>query len=120
MPRASLEELVDVCEARARQYALPAHVAELSPQVSQEIYLELVGRREVCVPALRRHDAVALSIRDDEGLAEAGPRGDQRQIASGLGWAGLESEELLRRQREDAVGRRLQIVDELDGRARGR
>ena len=56
------QELVEALEPGARQDAFPAHVApELSPEVQEQLHLELILRREIGVPSLAGKRMMAAS-----------------------------------------------------------
>src|SRR5262249_41372970 len=88
------EELVDRVEAGTRQDALHAHVWVLPGQVAVQLDLRVVGRGEVGVPALGGKRPALAPGPDETGRSQSGAGGDDGGVASGLGLAGLEGDEV--------------------------
>src|SRR5262249_31361632 len=71
------QEAVEVVEARAREHALDADApADFRAQVAQQFDFLIGARGEVDVAALGRDGNVPLAVPTQDGLAEAGARGD--------------------------------------------
>ena len=89
MARPRQEEAIDTVKPGPRQHSLPAHVSVLRPQEPQEVDLKLIARGKIGMPALRRQHTVTvtLTVRDDEGLAQARARRNQRDVPARLGRA---------------------------------
>ena len=107
-----LEEAIDVYEPHARHQPLPAHPLELLQQETQQIDLQLVGRREVGVPALGRKRLPAPPVPEEPGFAEAGAGGDHPPVAGGVRRTRVQLEHVLRSEHRDSVGVGLEIVQQ--------
>lgn len=71
------QELVDVVQARPREHALVAHVFKAAHQVTKQIELQIVARREIGMPALGRKGMVAAPpVGIEPRFAQACPGGD--------------------------------------------
>src|SRR5206468_945279 len=99
---------------RSSDDALPGDAAELLLEEPQQIDLGLVARREVGVTAFARGHAVLarFGVPEQHRLAEAGPGADDGDRAVLFLGAYLQRADGLRRQREHAVGGRLEIVEQ--------
>ena len=116
MPTVLVEEGEDVGEAVSGDRALVGDVAVvLALEPAQEVVLDLVARREVGVAALGRDGHVPRPVPEEQRLTEAGAGGDDGAVA-GARDAGVQGLQLVRRQHERAVGRRLEVVQEPDVR----
>src|SRR5207237_5516413 len=109
------ENQVDYEEAMPRDDALVAHPADLFPQKAQQLHLEVGARREVGMTALGGDDEMAVAVPDQERLAEPRARRDQGHVPLARG-AGLERLERGPWEREHAVARRLDVVEQPDPR----
>ena len=81
-------------------------------QPDEDRDLRGVAWSEVGVAALGRADAVARPVPVEQGLAEAGPGRDERGVSPDDGGARIQDLQLVGRERRDAVGRRLEVVQE--------
>ena len=88
---------------------------ELGAQVMEELGLQLVARREIRMAPFARKGMVRLAVPVHPGLAQAGAHGDDRAIARGPGRPLIQGDKVPGRERGDAVGIGLQIVDKPDG-----
>src|SRR6266550_1565874 len=105
---------VDRDQAGPRDDPLPGHMYELVHKGPPELPLDLVARREIRVPALRRVNAIAAAVPKEKRLPEPSAGTDERDRAVGDQLSTLEGFEVLRAEEGEPVGDRVEVVD--DGR----
>ncbi len=106
------QELEHVHQAGPRHCPLPRDMAEALAQVGEQRLLLGVARREVRVPAFRGQRPVVLARPHQHRLAEPGAGTDQHPRRAGHGAAGLQGEQVGGRERLEAVGGGLKVVDQ--------
>ena len=109
------KKAVEISHAHAGEDALPAHVAVLLAQENEQLVADAVVGREAGVAAFAGKGAMRDAVPEHARFAQAGAGGDQRAIAD-LARIGLrvEREQFVRKQRIDAIGIGLEIVEQAD------
>ena len=113
----SMRQLVQVHQPRAAQHVLDRGAAVTLPQHAHQLVLARRARSEVGVAALGRAGHGPAADPHELRLAEAGARRDDRHGAVGSRLAGLQGQHVVGVQRVQRIGQRLDVVQQLDGRA---
>ena len=85
--------------------------------MAQQFNFVVIVRREVCVPAFRRHRLIARTVPEEDGLAQSGSRSNQGERLVVL-WrsAGVEDFEFVRSEQQNTVRHGFEIVEQLHSR----
>src|SRR2546430_3802551 len=92
--------------------SLAGDTAELILQRAAELPLDLVARRELRMPALRRVDAIAAAIPRKKRLPEPRARADERDGAVGDRLSLLDGLDVLRPEQGEPVTDGVEVVDD--------
>ena len=103
---------VDGDQAGSRNDPLAGDTPELILQRAAELPLDLVARRELRMPALRRVDAIAAAIPGKKRLPEPRARADERDGAVGDRLSLLDGLDVLRPEQGEPVTDGVEVVDD--------
>src|SRR5207248_8206552 len=98
------------------KYAFVTDMPKAQSQKAQQFDLQVPVRGKVGMAAFAREDKMAASIPKQSGFAESGTGGDYGLIASNRAAALVQHDQIAFRQRADAPGAGLEIVDQKRGR----
>ena len=106
------QEFIQTEQTRAGYHALPTDVPMPLLQVAQQGHFQFIAGAETGMPAFRGKRLVALPVPKQARLAQAGTCGNHGGIAAGIRRAGLQSQQIVRAQCRQAIGSRLQVVEQ--------
>jgi hypothetical protein len=115
------DELVDRHQSRPGEDALVGDALVPAHQVAQQVDLQLVAGRKVAVPPFGDHhprpgSSGTVSGREDDGLAQPGPRPQDGDQSVGIGRPVLQHLDVLGGQGQDPEGVGVEIVDQSEAR----